>query len=166
MIDLKLGDAFKLIPLIKDSSIDLILTDPPYDAAEIYMPRLTDMQKREMAKQYWRVLKPTGNLATFCGYTDKYKWYQILNKNFRYMRELIWVYKNPSHGKMRVVKQARKFIIAHESILWFAKSEKTHYFNNEGTVELTWFMHPAYSGLRRSAEHNPHFQFPLNGISL
>ena len=155
MIDLRLGDAFKLIPQIKDETIDLILTDPPYDAAEIYMDRLTDMQKLEMAKHFRRVLKREGNLALFCGYIDQFKWHQILTQNgLKYLRQLIWVYKNPSQGKMRIVQCARTFIMAHETILVFAKTDQ-HYFNNSGVVELSWFENPAYSGKRRSAEGNP-----------
>lgn len=155
MIDLKLGDAFKLILNVKDLSIDLILTDPPYDAAEVYMERLTDMQKREMANHFRRVLKREGNLALFCGYVDQFKWYQLLTEvGLKYVRQLIWVYKNPSLGKMRTVRCARTFIMAHETILVFAKTDQ-HYFDNSGVVELSWFECPAYSGLRKSAEGNP-----------
>jgi DNA modification methylase len=155
MVDLKLGDAFQLIKNIPENSIDLILTDPPYDRAEEYMDRLTNMQKQAMVDEYWRILKREGNLATFCGYVDQFTWYEKLTtKGFKYLRQLIWVYKNPSHGKFRVVQQARTFIMAHETILLFARGDK-HYFDNKGVVEISWFLHPAYSGLRRSAEGNP-----------
>lgn len=155
MITLKLGDALKLIKEVPDNSIDLILTDPPYDKAEIYMNRLTDMQKQEIAKEYVRVLKREGNIAQFCGYVDQHVWWNILTKlGLKYRRQLVWVYSNPSQGKMRVVQRAKTFILAHETILLFSKIEDS-YFNNKGVVELSWFKHPAYSGIRRSAEGNP-----------
>ena len=154
MIRIECGDAFKLIKTIEDMSIDMILTDPPYDD-ESYMQRLTDMQKRQIAKEFWRVLKIDGNLVMFSGMPDHFKWYNILTETgFKFKRELIWVYKNPCKSKLRVTKQARMFIMGHESILWFVKTDK-YYFNNEGVVELSWFENPAFSGMRRSAEGNP-----------
>jgi len=154
MLDLKLGDAFKLIKDVKDNTIDLILTDPPYDKQN-YMQRLTDMQKKEMTKQFWRVLKPTGNIAIFCGYIDQFTWHKLMTKHgFKFRRQLVWVYRNPSFGKLRITHQARTFIMAHETILLFDKGDH-HYFDNSKVVEVSWFEHPAYSGLRRSAEGNP-----------
>lgn len=155
MIDLKLGDAFKLIKQVKDQSIDLILTDPPYDEAEQYMDRLTDMQKQEIAKEFIRVLKREGNIALFCGYVDQFKWWNILTSlGLKYKRQLIWVYRNPSLGKLRITECAKTFIMAHETILIFSKIEDS-YFNNKGVVPISWFEHPAFSGFRRSAEGNP-----------
>jgi len=154
MITVKCGDAFKLISEIEDCSVDLIFTDPPYDD-ETYMDRLTDVQKTVLAEQFWRVLKPDGNLALFCGLPDHFKWYRLLtDKGFKFKRELIWVYKNPCKAKLRITKTARNFIAAHETILWFVKGDN-YYFNNQGVVELSWFENPAFSGFRRNAEGNP-----------
>jgi DNA modification methylase len=153
MIDIRCGDAFELIKTVGDRSIDLILTDPPYDAATEYMDRLTDEQKKTMAKEFKRVLNDHGNIALFCGYIDKWKWFNILSEHFDHKRELIWVHRESSHGILRVTEQARTFIIAHETILIFGR--KNSYFNNVGVVPLTWIEHPAFSGKRRTAEGNP-----------
>ena len=36
MVGLHLGDCFEIIPLIPDKSIDMILTDPPYEFITAY----------------------------------------------------------------------------------------------------------------------------------
>jgi len=148
-IVLKLGDAFKLIKEIPDNSIDLIFTDPPYDGTK-HMDELTDKQKEEMAKEFYRVLKPTGNLALFCGYEDKWKWYNILTRlGFKFRREIIWVYPNPT-GSLFAAAQGKlkNFVAAHETCLFFSKTDN-YYFNNEGMVEKDWFEHPAFGGIMR-----------------
>jgi DNA modification methylase len=140
------GDSFKILPTLEDNSIDLILTDPPYDNTE-YMPSLTDEQKEFMAKEFYRLLKPEGNLVVFCGIYDKWKWYNILTKiGFKFAREIIWVYPNPNKIRFPNLK---KFIMAHETALWFVKDEEKYYFNREGLMELDWFEHPAFSGFMR-----------------
>ena len=144
MIDLKLGDAFKLIKEIPDNSVDLILTDPPYDRTE-YMDSLSDSQKEEIAKEFYRVLKDSGNLALFCGFEDKWKWYNILTKiGFKFQREIIWCYTNP----FKFGFKPKKFIAAHETILWFSKTDN-YYFNKEGRLEKDYILHYAFSGFVR-----------------
>jgi|GEM_PF-1259267 DNA modification methylase len=142
------GDAFEQIKLIPSESIDLILTDPPYDNT-VYMQGLSYEQKTFLAKEFKRVLKQSGNLALFCGYEDKWKWYNILTRNkLKFVREIIWVYNNPSGFRPMARKGIRKFIAAHETILWFVKS-KEYYFNNSGLVEKDWVEHPAFAGFMR-----------------
>jgi DNA modification methylase len=148
------GDSFKILPTFENNSIDLILTDPPYDNTE-YMPSLTDEQKEFMAKEFYRLLKPEGNLVVFCGLYDKFKWYNHLTKiGFKLVREIIWVYPNPN--KM-MLPNLKKFIMAHETALWFIKDEEKYYFNKEGLMELDWFEHPAFAGIMRmrGAEKTP-----------
>ena len=59
-IDLRLGDFRDIIKKIKNNSIDLILTDPPYPKK--YLPLWTDLSKEAR-----RVLKPSGFLITYTG---------------------------------------------------------------------------------------------------
>ena len=163
MIKLKNGDAFELIKEVPDSSIDLILTDPPYDR-NLYMKSLTDEQKQLMAKEFNRVLKPTGNIALFCGYYDKWKWFNYLtDERLIYQQELIWV--NPSPVLIRVAQATIKhFVPAHETILWFSKSENYYFkkfnktkeeYDSKDFVEKTWFIHHGFSGFLKGRENNP-----------
>jgi len=149
MILIKNGNAFELIKEIPDKSIDLILTDPPYDGTK-YMKSLSENEKRTMALEFKRVLKDTGNIALFTGYNDKWKWYNILSEiGLKFIREIIWVYKNPSGFRVVPRGKLRKFIASHETILWFAKDEEKYYFNNDGLIELSWIEHNAFSGIIR-----------------
>ncbi|MEM5802629.1 MAG: DNA methyltransferase, partial [Candidatus Aenigmatarchaeota archaeon] len=117
-------DAFEQIKLIPSESIDLILTDPPYDNTA-YMQSLSYEQRIFLAKEFKRVLKQTGNLALFCGYEDKWKWYNILTRaKLKFVREIIWVYNNPSGFRPMARKGIRKFIAAHETILWFVRGKE------------------------------------------
>lgn len=58
--DIQLGDFHNLIKTIKDDSIDLILTDPPYPKE--FLPLWTDL-----AKEAKRVLKPGSFLIAYSG---------------------------------------------------------------------------------------------------
>lgn len=150
MIEIKLGDAFKLIKEIPDNSIDLILADPPYDRNR-YMKPLRDIEKKYMAEQFKRVLKPTGNIVLFCGFYCKWKWFALLSKvGLKFQQELIWIYENPGMIRWKI----KHFTPAHDNILWFSKTE-SYYFNNEGTSDLTWFKHKVYCGVLRGKENLP-----------
>ncbi|MEM5855209.1 MAG: site-specific DNA-methyltransferase, partial [Candidatus Aenigmatarchaeota archaeon] len=61
---------------------------------------------------------------------------------------IIWVYNNPSGFRPMARKGIRKFIAAHETILWFVQG-KEYYFNNSGLVEKDWIEHPAFAGFVR-----------------
>ena len=151
-IEIIRGDAFELIREVKDSSIDLVFTDPPYKkATQVKLESLTGEQMRTMSKEFARVLKRTGNLALFCGMYDKWMWYNYLTEaGLKYVMELLWVYRNPSTIRF----QKRKFVPAHDTILWFSKSED-YYFDNESYPELSWFEHNAFCGFQRGQEHVP-----------
>lgn len=150
-VKLVCGDALKLINTVEDESVDLIFTDPPYDMS-IYMPALPDGQKQVMAAHFKRVLKHMGNIALFTGYIDKFKWFNMLSEEgLKYRRELVWVYPNPA-GFGR--NQRVMFVMAHESILIFTKSEES-YFNYDGIMERSWFLYPCFSGWMKGAEGNP-----------
>ena len=122
------GDAFKLIKDIPNSSVDLILTDPPYDATvHIRTDRLTNQQKLSMVKQFFRVLKNTGNLVIFCGFTDKFDWYNVLSKFFIFKSEIIIVYGMGKYGRLYI----KNFAPAYEAALYFTKTGKYYWKNKE-----------------------------------
>lgn len=61
MIDFRLGEGIELMRTLEDSSIDMILTDPPY-------PKKYQHLYGEMAKEASRILKVGGHLVTLCGH--------------------------------------------------------------------------------------------------
>jgi DNA modification methylase len=128
------GDAFKLIKDVPNSSVDLILTDPPYDATiHIRTGRLTNEQKLAMAKQFFRVLKSTGNLVIFCGFTDKFDWYNVLRNFFKFKSEILIVYGMGRYSRIFI----KNFAPAYEAALYFVKSDK--YYWKERAIESTVF---------------------------
>ena len=87
---IKHGDALKLIKEIPDNSVDLILTDPPYDATNhIRTVRLTGMQRKILTEHFYRILKRTGNVIVFTGITDKFKWFNELSNKFIFKRHCL-----------------------------------------------------------------------------
>jgi DNA methylase len=74
---LRLGDARKVLSDIRDNSVSLILTDPPWsDAAEPLYLWLTDFAAR--------VLVPGGALACFVGKARLDRWVAILSRKLRF----------------------------------------------------------------------------------
>ncbi len=106
------GDCFDLIKEVKSSSIDLILTDPPYNLSKHSTGNIkfdwrtevnndiADWDKRDLdpnkiADEFIRVLKPNGNLFIFCSYNLMGKWYDALDHKFDTTNFFIWHKTNP-----------------------------------------------------------------------
>ena len=126
-------NAIDFLKKIPDSSIQLILIDPPYnidvaswDNYENYM----DWAK-EWISQIERILTDDGNFVIFGGfqYQDEAKTGDLLeimhylrhNTKLRFVNFIVWYYKTGMSAQ-------RFFANRHEEILWFAKSKK-YYFN-------------------------------------
>lgn len=120
MIELKTNEKYKLIKKdfmkalaeIPDSSIDLILTDPPYNLANYSTGNMkfdwraeinNDVAKwdekplnpADFVNEFKRVLKPTGNIFIFCSYNllgDYHKAFDPLFDTFQFM---VWHKTNP-----------------------------------------------------------------------
>ena len=107
------GDAKEVLRRIPDGSIDLILTDPPYNLARhstgnIPLPgRLPinndvgawdriDFRPEEWADELIRVLKPTGNLFIFTSYHQIGSWYNCLDHRFDVSNFMVWHKTNPA----------------------------------------------------------------------
>lgn len=110
---LRLGDAKDLIKEIPDSSVDFILTDPPYNIGKhstgnIPLPGrsamnndvadwdLVEFHPEEWVDEFIRVLKPIGNLFIFTTYNQLGLWYNCLDHRFDTSQFMIWHKKNPA----------------------------------------------------------------------
>ena len=137
------GDAFKLIKDIPDNSIDLILTDPPYDKTQhIRTGRLTNGQKLFMAKEFFRVLKKSGSIFMFVGMTDKFDWYNALSKFFKFKSEIQIVYGAGKYSRIFI----KNFAPAHESALFFVKTDK-HYWKSRKIVPTVFKVKRSTKGM-------------------
>lgn len=125
-------DAVKILKQIPDSSIQLVLIDPPYnleldywDSFENYL----DWAKTWLDEIY-RILSDSGNCVIFGGfqYQDLKKGdlleilhYTRHNTKLRFVNLIIWYYKNGMSAH-------RFFANRHEEAIWLSKSKK-YYFN-------------------------------------
>ena len=125
-------DAIEFLKQIPDSSIQLILIDPPYNLDLAYWDTFENYL--DWAKQWLdeihRILKDTGNCVIFGGfqYQDLKKGdlleimhYTRHNTKLRFTNLVIWYYKNGMSAH-------RFFANRHEEAIWLSKT-KNYYFD-------------------------------------
>jgi DNA modification methylase len=124
------GDAAEIMRAIPDTSVDLIVADPPYNLGKDYGATIDkkDWLSYEQFMEEWldeavRVLKPTGSLYVFMGVRFISRLYTLLEEryNLRFNGWITWHY---TQGMGR--KQG--FSPRHEDILYFTRTE-TFTFN-------------------------------------
>ena len=76
------GDTNNLIHKIKDNSIDLIAADPPYEInfEGNYWDKPDQLNWHFLASEFKRILKPTGSLIVFQGWSNVCKTKEILDQ--------------------------------------------------------------------------------------
>ncbi len=107
------ADSRNVIKRIPDASVDLILTDPPYNLGQhstgnIPLPGrsamnndvaawdMLDFNPEDWADEFIRVLKPTGNLFIFTSYNQLGRWYDCLDHRFDTSNFMVWHKTNPA----------------------------------------------------------------------
>jgi len=108
-----MGNAFELIKSIPNQSVDLILTDPPYNigsysSGNIKFKNRKDMNNDiaewdhdivdplEMVDDMVRILKPTGNIIIFTGSNLFGRWHAALDPIFDTFQYAAWHKTNPT----------------------------------------------------------------------
>jgi len=111
--ELYLGDSYQIIKNIATSSVDLILTDPPYNVAkystgniklagrkeinnDIAEWDLAEFNPHDWIEEFKRILKPTGNIFAFCGQNQFGKWHETFDPEFDTFTFMIWHKTNPT----------------------------------------------------------------------
>jgi site-specific DNA-methyltransferase (adenine-specific)/modification methylase len=106
------ADAFIKLKDIPDSSIDLILTDHPYNLGSYSTGNMKFSWRKEinndladwdsgefdpssLKDDFLRVLKPTGNIFVFCSYNLMGKWHEIFDPLFDTFQFFVWHKTNP-----------------------------------------------------------------------
>jgi len=109
---LYLGDSYELIKQIPTASVDLILTDPPYNLSHYSTGNieftwrkdlnndLAEWDKVEFKPADWlnefkRILKPKGNIFVFCSYNLVGKWHEAFDPEFDTFQFMVWHKTNP-----------------------------------------------------------------------
>lgn len=127
---LMMGDCLDMMNEIKDKSVDLVLTSPPYNIGKPY-ESVTDMAtylkwQGEVIKDSFRVLKDGGSICWQVGnciinsavYPLDCMMFSIFTDLGLIPRNrIVWTFGHGLHCKKR-------FSGRHESILWFTKGNK------------------------------------------
>ena len=107
------ADSKDIIRRIPDHSVDMILTDPPYNlalyaAGNIPLPGRSAINNdvaewdkvpfrpEDWADDFIRILKPTGNLFIFTSYNQIGRWYECLDGRCDASNFMIWHKTNPA----------------------------------------------------------------------
>ena len=106
------SDSFEYMKNIADDSIDLILTDPPYNLSNYSTGNIklswrseinndladwdkTDFNPALLADDFIRILKPIGNIFAFCSYNIIGKWHEVFDAKFDTFQFMVWHKTNP-----------------------------------------------------------------------
>lgn len=106
------GDCFSMLKTIPDNSIDLILTDPPYNIAKYSTGNmqfdwrsdinndlaewdLVELCPRDLLPEFKRILKPTGNIFIFCSYNIIGEYHKVFDPEFDTFQFMVWHKTNP-----------------------------------------------------------------------
>ena len=125
------GDAIEEMKKIKDASIDLIVTDPPYNLSKDYGNNTDNLSfeeyiefSRAWIKEAVRVLKPNGTIYIFMGMKYISYIYSILEQEFGLVFNswITWYY---TQG----IGKKKGFSPRHDDILMFTKHESKYTFN-------------------------------------
>lgn len=109
---LRLGDSQYLIKELPDKSVDLILTDPPYNLSNYSTGNIdlpwrktinndlaewdrSSFEPAEWVAEFKRILKPTGNIFAFTSYNLMGKWHQTFDPEFDTFQYMVWHKTNP-----------------------------------------------------------------------
>jgi site-specific DNA-methyltransferase (adenine-specific) len=152
------GDALELMKDIPDNTIDLIITDPPFaidfkakrsnynrDSNKV-LEGYNEIPKEKYyefsynwMKEAYRILKPTGSMYVFSGWTNLKDILNALDDvGFITINHIIWKYQFGVYTKKR-------FVTSHYHILFVVKDEKKYKFNKiEHYPEDVWIINREY----------------------
>jgi site-specific DNA-methyltransferase (adenine-specific) len=116
-----LGDCFDNLSKIEDESVDLIAIDPPYEISydNLEWDKI-GLNWVELTKEFYRILKPTGNLIVFQGWSNVSETKKVIENKFNLKNWIIWDRVKGRGAKTNMVS-------TREDILWFTKSENNTY---------------------------------------
>lgn len=105
-------DCFDALKNIPDCSVDLILTDPPYNIAKYSTGNikfnwrsdinndlaewdLKELKPEDLIDEFKRILKPKGNIFIFCSYNTIGEYHRVFDPVFDTFQFMVWHKTNP-----------------------------------------------------------------------
>lgn len=171
---LRNGDCLDILSTYMDNSIDLILTDPPYNLGNFSRTRnrhIHSMNRSNFVLDGWdnaseeefnsmmdkffaiasQKLKIGGSMLMFCSFLNIGNLVKIAQKNkFYYKTSGVWHKTNPMPRNMNL-----HFVSSTEAWLYFVNQAKTGYFNNEEKVIHDFIETPVVSMSERKYGKHP-----------
>ena len=106
------SDCFSALRELPDHSVDLILTDPPYNIAKYSTGNmkfdwrsdinndlaewdLAELRPADLVGEFKRVLKPAGNIFIFCSYNIIGEYHRAFDPEFDTFQFMVWHKTNP-----------------------------------------------------------------------
>ena len=167
------GDCLEVIELIPRESIDLVLTDPPYQISKAHNFDTMKDRKNERTGTYfgdwdkfdvtyWRYLIPlinkNGSILTFMSF-EQYKDFCLIleQHDFVIKDRLIWEKTNPFPRN-----RDRRYIPNIELIVWVTRKKAKWVFNRQNPKYETCVLRfPSESGVRFKRFHPTQKPFAL-----
>jgi adenine-specific DNA-methyltransferase len=127
------GDSLELLKLLPDHCVSLVLTDPPYHSTKkknIYGDKLFREDSQyvewlsEYAKEWFRVLKPSGSLFCFCASALSAKLEVAFSQKFNILNQVVWAKPNDpgfDGWKQKMKKEALRQWYPHSERIIFAE---------------------------------------------
>jgi len=117
-LDLRNGDCKELLKSMPDNSIDLILTDPPYNIAQYSTGNIkfnwrsdinndiakwdeTPLDPKILVDDFKRILKPKGNAFVFTSYNMIGEWHKAFDSEYDTFQFMAWHKTNPVPNFMK-----------------------------------------------------------------
>lgn len=126
-----LGDAIKELKKLPDNSVDLIITDPPYNLNKDYETTKDNLEfeeyidfSRNWLNECKRILKSTGTIYVFMGMRYIAYIYAILEKELQ-LNFCSWITWHYTQG----IGKTKGFSSRHDDILMFTVDKKNYTFN-------------------------------------
>jgi hypothetical protein len=119
---IRLGDFYELSTELKDNSVDLVFTDPPYDDDSLPL-------YEQMGEVAARILKPGGSLITYCGHMQLLDAGVSLRNHLRFWQPLCCLHPDGPLARLTEFGVIAQF----KPMLWFVKgtrSDKHTFVNN------------------------------------
>jgi site-specific DNA-methyltransferase (adenine-specific)/modification methylase len=105
-------NCFSAVKEIPDKSIDLILTDPPYNIAKYSTGNLkfdwrseinndlaewdlVELHPEDLIGEFKRIIKPSGNIFIFCSYNIIGEYHKVFDPEFDTFQFMVWHKTNP-----------------------------------------------------------------------
>ena len=88
------GDCLRVLPKLPDESIDLVITDPPYNSNSVDWDRKDDEFHFRWLKEINRILKTGGSLYVFFAPLNMYGIEGYIRKNFKLKNICVWYHPN------------------------------------------------------------------------